>query len=407
MPSLSPKSLDLAFPADRRRPYDGCMARWIRLALIVLAAAVVGAEAAAQDFSTKAKFAVLMDHQSGTILFDKAGDQPMEPASMAKLMTVAVVFDELRAGKLSMDDEFMVSEHAWRTGGSSSGGSTMFAELGSSIRVGDLLRSVIIQSGNDAAIILAEGIAGDEITFARMMNQRAQEIGMTGSYFTNPSGLPDPDMHVTAHDLALLARYIIDTYPEYYPIFSEPAFTWNKIPQQNRNSLVEMGIGVDGLKTGHTEAAGYGAVVSTTAGGRRLIAVLHGLKSEIERAEEGRKLITWGTRAFDLMELFPKGTAVGYADVYGGARAQVMLIGKDDIDVLIPKGVDDCPSAAIVYTGPLRPPVEEGAEIARLEVMCGDRLVQTTPLFAGETVGDGDIVRKAMDALKNLAFGWL
>ena len=383
------------------------MSRWIRLSLICLAAIFLVTAAAAQDFATKAKFALLMDYESGTILFDKDADQPMEPASMAKLMTVAVVFDELRSGKLTLDAQFMVSEHAWRTGGTNSGGSTMFAEVGSSIRVEDLVKSVIIQSGNDAAIVLAEGIAGDELTFARLMNQKAREIGLTGSNFTNPTGLPDPAMHVTAHDLAILARYIIATYPEYYSIFSEPSFTWNKIPQPNRNSLVDMGIGVDGLKTGHTEAAGYGTVVSTTAGGRRLIAVLHGLKDERERAEEGRKLITWGTRAFDLLSIFPEGKTVGYADVYGGSTPQVPLVGKGSIDVLIAKGVGNCPSAEIVYQGPLRPPVEQGTEVASLLVMCNDKVIQTTPLYAGETVGDGDFFRKAMDALKHLAIGWL
>jgi D-alanyl-D-alanine carboxypeptidase (penicillin-binding protein 5/6) len=382
------------------------MESWIRRLLIVLAAAFATA-AGAQDFSTKAKFAVLMDYESGTVLFDKDGDKPMEPASMAKLMTVAVVFEALRDGKLSMDDEFFISENAWRTGGAPSRTSTMFAELNSKIKVSDLLRSVIIQSGNDAAIAIAEGMAGDEITFARIMNQRAKAIGLTGSNFTNSTGLPDPDMYVTARDLAVLARYIIATFPEYYPIFSEPSFEWNKHPQPNRNSLLEMGIGVDGLKTGHTEAAGYGTVVSTTAGGRRLIAVLHGLESESQRAEEGRKLVTWGTRAFDLMPLFRQGSTVGYADVYGGAKPQVMLVGKRDIDVLIPKGADNCPSASIVYQGPLQPPVEEGTQVASLEVVCQGKVVQLTPLFAGETVGEGDIVRKSMDALKHLALGWM
>jgi D-alanyl-D-alanine carboxypeptidase (penicillin-binding protein 5/6) len=382
------------------------MERWIRLALIVVAAAFATATAA-QDFSTKAKFAVLMDYESGTLLFDKDADKPMEPASMAKLMTVAVVFEALRDGKVSMDDEFLISENAWRTGGAGSGGSTMFAVLNSAVKVSDLLRSVIIQSGNDAAIALAEGPAGDEITFARIMNQRAKAIGMTGSNFVNSTGLPDPDQYATARDLAILARYIISEFPDYYPIFSEPEFTWNKIRQENRNSLVEMGIGVDGLKTGHTEAAGYGTVVSTQAGGRRLIAVLHGLGSMAERAEEARKLVTWGTRGFELVPVFPEGTTVGFADVYGGAKPQVMLVGRGDIEILIPKGVDNCPAAAIVYQGPLRPPVEEGAEVAKLEVMCQDKVIQVTPLYAGETVGDGDLVRKSMDALKHLALGWM
>ena len=363
--------------------------------------------ALAQEFETKAKFAALMDYESGTLLFQKDADAALEPASMAKLMTVAVVFDELQRGRLSMDDEFFISEHAWRDGGASSGGSTMFAELNSKVKVSDLLRSVIIQSGNDAAIALAEGIGGTEQTFAKMMNQLGQEIGLTGSNFTNSTGLPDPSQYSTARDLATIARFIIAQFPEYYPIFSEPEFTWNKIRQQNRNSLVEMGIGVDGLKTGHTEAAGYGTVVSTASSGRRLIAVLHGLTSMTERAEEARKMITWGARGFELIPVFPEGEIVAYASVYGGKEPQVGLVGKGNIELFIPKGAKDCPQATVTYRGPLRPPVQAGTEVGQLNITCGGVVVQVTPLFAAESVEEGDIVRKALDALKQLALGWL
>jgi serine-type D-Ala-D-Ala carboxypeptidase (penicillin-binding protein 5/6) len=380
----------------------------IFLALIAfLSAAILSAASSAQDFDTSAKFALLMDYESGTLLFHKNADDPMEPASMAKLMTVAVVFDEIRRGRLKLSDEFFISEHAWRAGGAASGGSTMFAELNSKVSVENLLRSVIIQSGNDAAIALAEGIGGTEETFARLMNKLAKDMGLTGSNFVNSTGLPDPQQYVTARDLAQLARYIIREYPEYYPIFSEPEFEWNGIKQPNRNSLVEMGIGVDGLKTGHTEAAGYGTVVSSAASGRRIIAVLHGMASMNERAEEARKLITFGTRGFELMPVFDEGEVVGYADVYGGATPQVALRGEGQIALFVPKGAEDCPQASIVYQGPLRPPVEEGQQIARLEVMCAGTLVQTTPLFSTETVQQGDLMRQSMDALKHLAIGWL
>jgi len=372
------------------------------VSLLVLAS---GAEA--QDFDTKAKFAVLMDYESGTVLFNKDADSAMEPASMAKLMTVAVVFDELQRKRLNMTDEFFISEHAWRDGGASSGGSTMFAELNSKVSVADLLRSVIIQSGNDAAIALAEGIAGSEVTFAGMMNQLAEEVGMTGSHFVNSTGLPDPNQYSTARDLATLARFLIAQFPEYYPIFSEPEFTWNKIRQQNRNSLVEMGIGVDGLKTGHTEAAGYGTVVSTAAGGRRLIAVLHGLKSMTERAEEARKLVTWGTRGFELVPVFAEGQVVARANVYGGKEPEVGLVGKGHIDLFLPKGVNNCPTATVTYRGPLRPPVKAGQEVGQLNVSCNDVVIQVTPLYAATDVEEGDIVRKASDAVKQLLLGWL
>lgn len=382
-----------------------------RLALTLLAMlgalALSASGALAQDFDTKAQFAVLMDYESGTVLFNKNADEPLEPASMSKLMTVAVVFDELQRGRLSMDDEFFISEHAWRTGGAASGGSTMFAELNSKVRVADLLRSVIIQSGNDAAIALAEGLAGSEETFAGMMNRLAEELGMSGTHFVNATGLPDPDQYSTARDLATLARFIIAQFPEYYPIFSEPDFTWNKIRQQNRNSLVEMGIGVDGLKTGHTEAAGYGSVVSTKAGGRRLIAVVHGLQSMRERAEEGRKLVTWGTRGFERIPVYPEGAVVARANVYGGAEPDVALVGKGSIEIFVPKGAQNCPTATVTYRGPLRPPVLAGQEIGRLNVYCNDQVIQATPLYAANDVGEGDIVRKASDALKQLLLGWL
>lgn len=379
------------------------LALWLGLLVLALFAA----PALAQEFSTKARHAILMDYESGSVLFQKDADVAMEPASMAKLMTVAVVFHEIAAGKLSFDDEFFISEHAWRTGGASSGGSTMFAELNSKIKVIDLVRSVIIQSGNDAAIALAEGIGGSEETFASMMNILAEEIGLTGSHFVNATGLPDPNQYVTARDLANLARYLIREYPQHYHLFSEPEFTWNKIRQENRNSLVEMGIGVDGLKTGHTEAAGYGSVVSTQQGGRRLVAVVHGLTSMRERAEEARKLITWGTRAFERLSIFPQGKVVGYANVFGGTEGSVPLVGKGDIDLYVPKGVKDCPKAEYVYRGPLRPPVEEGTEVGELRVYCADKLVQTTPLYAGASVEQGDLVRRATDALKQLALGWM
>lgn len=377
------------------------------IGLFVAALLAALAPAQAQEFDTKAPFAVLMDYESGTILFNKAGDERLEPASMAKLMTLAVVFDQLQTGKLKPTDEFFISEHAWRDGGAASGGSTMFAELNSKIQVMDLVRSVIIQSGNDAAIALAEGIAGSELSFAQMMNRLGQEIGLTGSNFVNATGLPDPDQYSTARDLATIARFIIAQFPEYYPIFSEREFTWNKIRQMNRNSLLEIGIGVDGLKTGHTEAAGYGEVVSTAATGRRLIAVLHGLKSMSERTEEARKLVTWGTRGFELIPVFAQGDPVAYADVYGGSSGQVPLVGKTNIDLFLPKGAQNCPTATVSYRAPILPPVQKGQQLGQLNVMCNGVVVQVTPLYAGEDVGEGDIVRKASDALKELALGWL
>ena len=368
---------------------------------------LAGAALAQAEFDTRAKFAVLMDYESGTVIFQKQADAALEPASMTKLMTLAVVFNEIRAGRVRFDDEFFVSENAWRTGGAASGGSTMFAELNSQIRVEDLVRSVIIQSGNDAAIVLAEGIAGSEATFALMMNELAGDLGLEGSNFTNSTGLPDPDEYSTARDLAELGRYLIREFPEYYHYFSEPSMEWNGINQANRNSLVEMGIGVDGLKTGHTEAAGYGSVTSTDQGDRRLIAVVHGLTSMRERTEEARKLLTWGARAFERFTPYAEGQIVAYADVYGGASPNVGLVGQGEIALYLPRGSRQCLSATVNYEAPLLPPVRQGDEIAELRVFCNDQLVQAAPLYAVESVGQGDLIRRATDALKQLALGWL
>ena len=378
-----------------------------RLIAVLCLALAWPAAATAQDYDSAAPYAVLMDYESGMLLYQKQPDARFEPASMAKLMTIAVVFNQLRSGAISMDNEFFISEHAWRDGGAKSGGSTMFAELNSKVPVKDLVTSVIVQSGNDAAIALAEGIAGSEGTFANMENRLAEEIGLTNSHFVNSTGLPDPDQYMSARDLANLARYLIREFPEYYPIFSIPEFTWNKIKQPNRNSLIELGIGVDGLKTGHIEAVGYGSVVSTEEGARRLVAVLQGMKSMKERTEEGRKLLLWGARSFDRIPVFPEGKVVGYADVYGGEEPSVPLVGSGAIDIFVPKGAKDCPQATITYQGPLRPPVEQGTQVAQLNVICGGTVVQTAPLFAGESVVEGNIVRKATDALKQLALGWL
>ena len=378
------------------------------LALLFCAPArAAGIGTSGPAFDTKASHALLMDYDSGTILYQKRADEPIEPASLAKLMTLAVVFDQLKTGRITLDDQFFISEHAWRDGGARSGSSTMFAKLNSKVPVQDLLYGVIVQSGNDGAIALAEGVAGSEGTFANMENQMSAEIGLTNSHWTNASGLPDPQMHTTVRDLAVLARYLIKNYPEYYHIFSEKEFTWNNIKQPNRNSLLEMGIGVDGLKTGHSEESGYSSVVSTVDGGRRLIGVLAGLPTMAERGEEGRRLLTWGTRSFEEVSAFPKGKIIGYANVYGGQKSQVGLVGQDDVNLFIPKGQTNCPTAAISYTGPLRPPVEQGAKVAELQVMCNGQLIQKVPLFAADSVEDGSFMNKAMAALKQLALGWL
>lgn len=361
----------------------------------------------AQDFSTRAKHAFLFDLDTGTALFAKDADTPMPPASMAKLMTVAVVFDMLKKGELTLDDEFLISENAWRRGGASSGGSTMFAKLGSSVRLEDLLRGIIIQSGNDACIAVAEGISGSEWSFADRMNALAEDIGMTGSQFQNATGLPDPAQYVTARDLSTLAAYLIREHPEYYAFFSETEFTWNKIQQYNRNPLLGLGIGADGLKTGFTQESGYGLTGSVLRSGQRLILVVNGLKTRKQRAEESQKILTWGFRAFRSVTLFEEDQTVGEARVFGGDKRKVALRSDGPLKLLIPQADRNKLKARIVFEGPVPAPVQEGDQIGALKVWTGDKLVQETPLYAAEDVSVGTLSQRALDGLQELLLGWI
>lgn len=362
---------------------------------------------AAQLYSTPAKQALLLDADTGTVLFAKEPDAQIPPASLAKIMTMEVVFHQLKTGKLTLDDKFFVSENAWRTGGASSGGSTMFAKLNSEIPLEDLIRGVIVQSANDGCIIIAEGLAGSEKAFAGLMNERARAIGLTGSFFTNSTGLPDDNQYVSIRDLAKLAQFIISEYPEYYRYYQEPEFEWNNILQRNRNPLLKMDIGADGMKTGFTEASGYAIVGTALRGNQRLIAVMSGMSSIRQRSEEARKILDWGFRAFEKLTLFSDGEVIGEANVYGGETPGVAVVGEGPVEIYLPIGNRDKLRARVVYQGPLMPPVQQGAQIATLKVWIGDELSQETPLYAGETVEKGGLQRQAFDAAKELLFGWI
>jgi serine-type D-Ala-D-Ala carboxypeptidase (penicillin-binding protein 5/6) len=384
----------------------GLMKRLFVALLLLCAQPSLSGSNAQELFATKAKQAFLMDADTGTILFEKEADTPVPPASLAKLMTMELVFHSIRTGEHSLSDVIHISENAWRTGGSGSGGSTMFAKLDSDISLDDLIHAIIIQSANDACIAIAEAFSGNEEVFAKAMNERAKAIGLVKSEFRNSTGLPADGQHVTMRDLANLARHIWKEYPEYYPIYGQREFEWNKIKQRNRNPLLAMDIGADGMKTGFTEETGYAIVGSSMRNGRRLFMALSGMATERERGEEGRKMLEWGMRAFEKRDLFKEGEPVGEASVFGGAKSSVPLVAKGAMSIFVPVVNRDQLKARIVYQGPLVAPIEQGAEVGKLRVFIGERLMQESPLYAGEAVGTGSLRRRAEDALYELMTGW-
>jgi serine-type D-Ala-D-Ala carboxypeptidase (penicillin-binding protein 5/6) len=354
---------------------------------------------------TQAPYAILIDAESDTVLFEKNADQPTAPSSLAKLMTAEVVFNEIKNGRLKLDDEFIISEDAWRRGGAPSHTSSMFAPIHSRVRVEDLIRGMIIQSANDACIALAQGISGSEPKFAEKMTLRARELGLTKSFFSNATGLPDPTLRVTVRELAKLAQHIIRTYPEFYSIYGEKEFTWNKIRQQNRNPLLAMNIGSDGLKTGFTDEGGYGLVGSAVQGGLRLILVVNGLKTASDRASEGRRLLEWGFKGFEAKPLFADGQVIADAKVFGGAQGSVGLTAGRMVSLLIPRNSGDRIMARISYKGPVRAPIAQGQPLGVLKVWRGDRVVLEMPLQAIEDVPVGSMTQRAVDAVGELVIG--
>jgi D-alanyl-D-alanine carboxypeptidase (penicillin-binding protein 5/6) len=318
------------------------------------------------------------------------------------------VFKALKDGRLKMDTEFVMSEHAWRTGGAPSRTSAMFVPINMSATISDLLQGIIVQSGNDAAICVAEGISGSEEAFAKRMTVEARRIGLAKSIFKNPTGLYDPEQLMTARELAILARYIIREYPEHYKIFSQKEFLYRKHKFFNRNPLLSAEIGVDGLKTGFVKESGYGLVASAVQNGKRLIAVVLGLASEQLRKDEGRKLLEWGFRSFAAFKLFNEGETVGNARVWGGESFYVPLTGRGPVTVILPR-VPENPrlKAEIIYDGPLKPPIRKGDQVATLRVTSQTNAVNEVPLYAAQDVEPGGLVRRGLDALAHLAFGWV
>jgi D-alanyl-D-alanine carboxypeptidase (penicillin-binding protein 5/6) len=380
----------------------------VAAAVAILAASSATLRAAGAPpgtFQTSVPNAILLDPETNSILFEKNADQPVAPASLAKLMTLEFVFNQLKEGKLKLDQQFTITDNAWRKGGAPSHGSTMFAAIHSEVSLDDLIHGIIIDSANDACIAIAEGLAGNETAFGQMLTKRAREIGLEHSTFTNATGYSDPHLRVTVRDLAQLARHIMHTYPEYYPYFALRDFTWNKIHQENRNPLLGMGIGADGLKTGDTAEAGFTLVGSAVQEDLRLIVVLTGAKSEKERADEAHKLLEFGFHGFQARVLFAEGQTVGEARVFGGDSRYVPLVGHGIIRVMIPRENEERLSARIVYTGPIPAPVSKGTPIGKLRVWRGENLALEVPLAAGEDVGEGSMPRRAMDGATELVIG--
>ena len=377
---------------------------WPLLILLAFVVSLLPQHALAQGFTTRAKAAVLLDADTGAIYFQYNADQPLPPASISKLMTAAVVFRALKEGRLKLTDEFTMSEHAWRTGGAPSRTSSMFVPINTTATIDELLKGLIIQSGNDAAICLAEGLGGSEAQFAKRMTVEARNIGLSKSTFANPSGLHDPEQLMTAREIAILARYLIKEYPEYYPIFSQRLFEYRKHKFYNRNPLLPLDIGADGLKTGFVKESGYNLVGSTVQGGKRLIVVVMGLATEAERTSEARRLLDWGYRSFAPAKLFDEGEIVGSARVWGGETFFVPLTGKGPVTVILPR-VPENPrlKAEIVYDGPLKPPVRKGDKVAVLRITTQSNSVNEIPLYAAEDVEPGGLMRRGLDSLAHMA----
>ena len=390
--------------------------RWIKLAAVgaILAFGVGSvtvfaraAPTAPGTFETKAKHAILMDADANLVLFEKDADTLAPPASMSKLMTLAIVFRELKAGRLKLDDQFKVSEHAWRTGGAPSGGSAMFAPLNTMVSISDLIQGITVQSGNDSCIILAEGIAGSEEAFAKKMNEYAKEIGLTKSHFVNSTGLPAEGHVMTARELAMLAHYLMVTYPEDYHYFGEKDFKFGKYTFTNRNPLIFSDLGVDGLKTGFIEEAGYGLVASAKRDDQRVIIVVSGLNTKKEREEEPRKLIEWGFKNFKPFRLFDDGELVSDALVWGGTQRKVPLVGKGNINIILPVTSTGQVQAQIRYMGPIKAPIRKGDQVATLRISTTDTpATNDIPLYAATDIETGNFAMRGLGSLMFLAFGW-
>jgi len=357
------------------------------------------------NFETPAPHVAILDYETGLVLYEKNAQTPTAPASMTKIMTAQMIFERLKDGRLSKDTEFTVSEEAWRRGGVKSGSSTMFLKVKSKAGVEDLLRGVIVQSGNDACIVLAESIAGSEAAFADLMNIRAEELGLTSANFTNATGWPDEEHKISTLDLARLAHHTIKEHPEYYAIYSEPSFTWNGIKQDNRNPLLGRFTGADGLKTGHTEISGYGLVASAKLGDRRRIVVLNGLGSKSARRDESLRLMRAAFDQFKVYELYAAGDEVASVPVFMGKSETVKAVVGSDVKAGLHRESRKGLKTQISYEGSAAAPITKGDKIAELLISEPGRDLRRIPLFAAEDVERRSAFSRVMGAFVNLVRG--
>ena len=368
------------------------------LAAAVTTAVIAGlATLPANALDTAARSAMVVDMSSGAVLLEKNVDAPLPPASMSKLMTLNMVFEALQQGRLSLDEKFRVSVKAWKMGGSK-----MFVREGDRIRIEDLIRGVIIDSGNDACVVLAEGLAGSEDAFAKRMTDRALELGMKNSTFANATGWPHPNHRMSARDLIFLSQRMIEEFPEYYHYFAETDFTWDKVKQNNRNPLLYLDIGADGLKTGHTEEAGYGLVGSAIRGDRRIAFIISGLDSSKSRSVESERLTTWAFREFKTGKIANAGQIVGEAEVWIGDADTVPLAPKDDVIATASFGELDKMKVTVRYDGPIEAPIALGQPIAELIVERPGLPAVSTPLVAAAAVERGGLISRVTAALTTL-----
>jgi D-alanyl-D-alanine carboxypeptidase (penicillin-binding protein 5/6) len=360
------------------------------------------------DVAVKSAHAILMDAETGAVMFQRGADDLIYPASMSKIMLLAVLFKAVKAGQVKLEDEYFMSEYAWRKGGAPSGTSAMMVPVGKKAKVDELIKGIAVQSGNDAAISVAENMSGNEGLFAKRMTEEARQIGLRKSVFKNATGLHDPEHQMTARELAVVARHIIRTYPDLYTVFGLKDFNYLKHGFINRNPLLTLVPGVDGLKTGFTKEAGYGMVVSAKQDDRRLIVVVTGLPTADERRDEARRLLEWGFRNFAQARLFDAGEVVGHARVWGGERMYVPLTGNGEVHVWMPRNpANQKLKAHIVYQWPLKPPLRKGDKVATLRVTTASESTNEVPLYVAEDVEAAGPMRRGWDSLLCLATRWL